>query len=107
MIEISSKLDLQAKLSNPGKIVVCFCASWCPFCDRFKPVFDKFASRSDFAVFIRVFVDEYSNPLWEDYDLEAVPTLILFENRRVMHRLDGGLGSGISEGEFSEWLKEG
>ena len=105
MIEISSKQQLQNELKNPGKIIACFCASWCPFCDRFSHIFDDYSSRHNSDIFIRVYVDEDSNPLWEDYSLDAVPTLILFENGNVIERLDGGLGSGISEREFTNWIR--
>ena len=106
MIEINSKRELQNELKKPGKIIACFCASWCPFCDRFSPVFDYYSARSNSDVFIRVFVDEDSNPLWEDYSLEAVPTLVMFENGKVVNRLDGGLGAGLSEREFAAWLRK-
>jgi len=56
-------------------------------------------------MFIQVYVDDDSNPLWEEYSLEAVPTLILFENGKVQERLDGGLGSGITEKQFINWMK--
>jgi thiol-disulfide isomerase/thioredoxin len=106
MIEINSKRELQNELKKSPKIVACFCASWCPFCDRFNPVFDHYAARSNPEIFIRVFVDEDSNPLWEDYSLESVPTLVLFENGNVASRLDGGLGAGINEKQFADWLRK-
>jgi thiol-disulfide isomerase/thioredoxin len=106
MIEISSKRELQNELRSTGRTIVCFCASWCPFCDRFSPVFDEYASRSTSDVFVRVFIDEDSNPLWEDFSIEAVPTLVLFDNGNMIRRLDGGLGAGVNERQFAEWLKK-
>ena len=105
MIEVENKQDLIELVEAHDKVLACFCASWCPFCDLFSPVFDKYAKNSGSTKFIRVYVDEDSNPLWEEYSIEAVPAIILFENGNVSKRLDGGLGSGIREKQFSDWLK--
>jgi hypothetical protein len=37
--------------------------------------------------------------------LESVPTLVLFENGNVAGRLDGGIGAGINEKQFADWLR--
>jgi hypothetical protein len=55
---------------------------------------------------IRVYVDDYDNPLWEEFLLEAVPTVIFFENGKVVRRLDAGLGLGLDEKEFGKWLEK-
>ena len=60
--------------------------------------------KTDFDVVLHVIVDDYDNPLWEEYSIEAVPTVILFELGTVLKRLDGRLGRGLNEKEFSEWL---
>ena len=44
--------------------------------------------------------------LWDDFDIPAVPTIILFEDGKVSKRLDGRLGSGLSEEEFKTWISE-
>lgn len=106
MIEVGNRRDLLDQLEVQKRVVAFFCASWCPFCMNFQLVFDRYAQESDPGEFIRVSVDEDSNPLWEEYCLEAVPTIILFEDGRATKRLDGSLGSGISEKQFRGWLKK-
>ena len=106
MIEINRVSEFKNALRKPGKTIACFCASWCPFCRRFNPIFDKYKSHSISNNFIRVFLDEESNPLWEDYALKTVPTIIMFEKGEIINRLDGGLGLGISETRFTEWLRK-
>jgi thioredoxin 1 len=105
MIEISDQRDLTNQLSQSKKVVALFYASWCPFCRSFLSVFGKYAQTTDFAVFLRVKIDEDDNPLWEIYSLEAVPSIILFENGKVSRRLDCELGAGLNEKQFSEWLQ--
>ena len=61
--------------------------------------------KRNFECVLRVNVDDYDNPLWEDYSIEAVPTVILFDEGRVCRRLDGRLGEGLSEKQLSEWLE--
>jgi thioredoxin 1 len=106
MIEVSSKSELASQFKANEKVVALFYASWCPFCTRFLPVFDKYAKKTSSKFFLRINVDDEDNPLWEEYDLEAVPSLILFEKGQVRRRLDCKLGSGLNEEGLSVWLKK-
>ena len=106
MIEVSSKDDLGDHLKKSKKVLALFYASWCPFCRRFLPAFDKNYSRCDFKLVLRVNVDDDDNPLWEEYSIGAVPTVILFEEGKVCRRLEGRFGYGLSEKQFEDWLKE-
>ncbi|MGI0148444.1 MAG: thioredoxin family protein, partial [Thermoplasmata archaeon] len=74
--------------------VVMFWATWCPFCRRFKTEFERLASSHPWR-FAAVYLDDESNPLWDDYAVEVVPTLALFRDGNVVDRLDGILGYGI------------
>ena len=106
MIEVTSKKDLESQLLKEKKVLALFYASWCPFCTRFLPVFKRASSESKFAVFLMVRIDDYNNPLWEDYDIEAVPTAILLVEGKVQRRLDADLGGGLRISEFNEWLEK-
>ena len=55
---------------------------------------------------LHVLLDDYDNPLWDDYDVAAVPTVIVFEEGKVSSRLDGRLGRGLPVAQFLGWLKE-
>lgn len=104
MIEVSNESDLTCQLKAHKKVVALFYASWCPFCVSFLPVFSK--NDQGHSKFLRVRVDDYSNPLWEQYSLEVVPTIIFFERGKVSQRLDGRLGFGLSEKQFGDWLEK-
>ena len=106
MIEVSSRKDLESQLLNEKKVLALFYASWCPFCTRFLPVFKRAAAEAKFAVFLMVRIDDYNNPLWEDYDIEAVPTAIFLVEGKVQRRLDADLGGGLGIREFDEWLEK-
>jgi hypothetical protein len=62
-------------------------------------------SKHGFDNTLRVYIDDYDNPLWEDYSIEAVPTVVLFDKGRVTRRLEARLGSGLTEKKFNDWLK--
>jgi len=106
MIEIDSKEELNGVLEKTEKVLVLFYASWCPYCMRFVPVFDKKIGSFKVVSVIRVLLDDYNNPLWDDYDIEAVPTVIFFEKGKVSRRLDGRLSVGLNEKQLNIWLEE-
>lgn len=106
MIEVNSRKDLDNQFMKEKIVLALFYASWCPFCAHFLPVFDKAAAESKFAIFLHVRIDDYNNPLWEDYSIEAFPTAILLFGGKAQRRLDGKLGERLSLREFNEWLKK-
>jgi hypothetical protein len=55
---------------------------------------------------IHVLLDDYDNPLWDEYSIEAVPTLIFFAKGKVSRRLDGKSGAGLNEKQLKVWLEE-
>jgi len=105
MIEVSNKYDLESQLKKGKRVLALFYASWCPFCRNFLPAFDKNYSKYGFNLILRVKVDDDDNPLWEEYSIEAVPTVILFEKEKVCRRLDGRFGYGIGEIQYKAWLE--
>ena len=104
MIEVSNKRDLERLLKKNKRVLALFYASWCPYCRIFLPVFDKNVSNRRFNLVLRVKVDDYDNPLWDEYSIKAVPTIIFFDEGQVSRRLDGRLGYGLNEKEFKDWL---
>jgi thiol-disulfide isomerase/thioredoxin len=97
--------ELEEKVKQSKSVLVLFCASWCPFCQNFFSTFDRLPLKHGFDNMLRVYIDDYDNPLWEDYSINAVPTVVLFDQGRVTRRLDARLGSGLTEKKFNEWLK--
>jgi thioredoxin 1 len=84
--------------------VVMFWATWCPFCRRFSSEFERLAAARPWR-FVSVYLDDEQNPLWEDYDVEVVPTLALFQNGKLVDRLDGVLGYGIDKRMVDDFVR--
>ena len=106
MEEVSEKRDLDLILKENKQVLALFCSSWCPFCRSFFPAFNKGITKYSFERMIRVYLEDDDNPLWEEYSIEAVPTVILFEKAQASSRLDARLGAGLSENQFKEWLEK-
>jgi len=85
--------------------VVLFWAGWCPFCRAFRPLFDA-AIREHDAQFALVRLDEYSNPLWDTYRVDVVPSLAFFRGGALVARKDGTLGRGLSKADLETFLDE-
>lgn len=95
MLEVRDANAFQdSVVRSPEPTVVMFWATWCPFCRRFKDEFDKLASSRPWR-FAAVYLDDESNPIWDDYAVDVVPTLALFRDGTVVDRMDGILGYGI------------
>ena len=104
MIEVDNAEKLNAILEKTERVLVLFYATWCPYCVNFVPVFNKRIVNFSIGNVIHVLLDEYDNQLWDDYDIEAVPTVIFFEKGKVSKRLDGRFGIGLNEKQLNVWL---
>ena len=91
-------------VKNKKKIFVLFYASWCPFSQRFLPIFEKY-SQNNSQECIRVKTDDKAK-LCEKYLIDTVPTVLLFELGTVTKRLDGEPGAGLSEQQLKKMLTE-
>jgi thiol-disulfide isomerase/thioredoxin len=106
MNTFKSNRELLDNVKDNRRVLVLFCASWCPFCQDFFPVFDRTVKKHTFDKVLRVYIDDDNNPLWEDYSIESVPSAMLFVDGKESSRLDARLGFGLSEKGFIDWLKK-
>ena len=81
-------------LKNREPIAVLFEAKWCPFCSEFTPIFESL--RQTKLLFAIVDVSDLDDPLWETFDIDIVPTVLLFKSGKVIQRYDGVAGEGLN-----------
>jgi thioredoxin 1 len=105
MIEVDNEVDLNCELKINKKVLALFYASWCPYCRGFLSSFHKNIANYPSYCIIRVNLDDYSNLLWDDYSVEAVPTIIFFNDGQISSRLDGKSDEGLNEKQLKRWLK--
>lgn len=89
------------RLLHEGTWVVAFLADWCPFCRRFLPDFSAMDGERGFRVAIGDVTSEES-PLWDDFRIDVVPTVVVFRGERPVFRVDGILGFGLPNGGLAK-----
>lgn len=104
MSKIDVEYGLEDVLKSKNKVFVLFYASWCPFSQRFLPVFDKFAEGKTQSC-ARVKTDDKAS-LCEKYSVDVVPTVLFFTNGKAAKRLDGAPGVGLNEKQLKDFANK-
>jgi thiol-disulfide isomerase/thioredoxin len=102
--KINVEYGLEEMLKSKSKAVVLFYASWCPFSQRFLPTFEKF-SKSRPESCLRIVTDDKAS-LCEKYEVDVVPTVLVFEKGKVAKRLDAVAGKGLSEKQLVDFVSK-
>lgn len=75
-------------LDSKEPILVDFFATWCGPCNMLSPILENISNtRADFNI-AKVNIDELRD-LAIDYEVEVVPTLLIFKNGKVIGRIEG------------------
>jgi thiol-disulfide isomerase/thioredoxin len=101
MSELGSA-DFDDLFSRNEKALVLFCAVWCPFCQKFKPIFDSIETK--FFLFSTKLNDD--SPLWDRFSVETAPTIKAFDGEKIMGRRDAQQGIGLTNDNVDILLKE-
>ncbi len=101
-------MQFDTLFSTGEKAIIMFYADWCPFCRRFKPIFESIAESRD-GINCKMYeskINDDDNPLWDRFSINAVPTVIAFNHGRVLSRRDAKMGAGLNESDLRSILKE-
>lgn len=93
--------DLKKSLKRHTYVIALFYASWCPFCIKFLPIFEKYAEKSQ-QMFLIVQDDEES--IADKYSVKVYPSVLFFENGEIADRLDGVLRIGLDEKQLIDFI---
>lgn len=97
--------DFDSKvLGDNKKTMVLFFASWCPYCISIKPYFEEINAGNIRKVEAQV--DEDDNLLWDKFNIQAIPTIIVFENGRMIARKDAKKHVGLTKNDIDSIIKE-
>ena len=95
-----AKSDIENVLKSKEKAFVLFYASWCPFSQRFLPIFEDYA-KSNPQECMSVVIDDKPD-LCEKYQIDYYPTVMLFKNGVVEKRLDATPGLGLTKKQLHD-----
>lgn len=90
VVLLSSIGDFQSKvIDHQGKVVVYFMSDWCGACKTYAPIFKRVAERFAGKVpFIKIDA-QAAEELSRTYNIEYLPTTLIFENGKETKRLVG------------------
>ena len=101
-----SKIDIEHGLDDiiktKGRAFILFYASWCPHSQRFLPIFEKHSKGREQSC-MRVMIDDKAS-IMDEYSVEYVPTVLVFENGKLIKRLDAVPGLGLNEKQLIDLL---
>jgi len=102
-MDVSRNSSPEREIENKDRAFVLFYATWCPFSQRFLPVFEEYA-RGNPQECMSVIVDDRPD-LCELYAIEYYPTVLLFKKGKVHKRLDATPGVGLNKKQLAELTK--
>jgi len=82
-------------LEAKEKAFVLFYASWCPFSQRFLPIFEEYAKTNPREC-ISVVIDDRPD-LCDKYEIEYYPTVLFLQKGKINKRLDATPGEGLTK----------
>jgi thioredoxin-like negative regulator of GroEL len=89
------------RLNRTGTLAVLFAAEWCPFCRKFSPIFESALKAKSMSGALAD-LSNFENPLWETFDIQVVPTVMIFRDGELVYRKDAVLGQGLPNDAMNE-----
>jgi thioredoxin 1 len=81
--------------------IIDFWAEWCGPCKKMAPVYEDVSEAFDSVKFGKVDMEEHSD-LATEFNVRALPTLLVVEGGEVKARTQGFMG----EDDLEEWVQE-
>ena len=92
--------NIDDELKSKEKAFVLFYATWCPYSQRFLPIFQEYAKNNPQEC-VSIIIDDKPD-LCEKYEIEYYPTVLMFKKGAVEKRLDATPGLGLTKKQLKE-----
>ncbi len=98
--------DIDSIMNNSNSLIL-FYADWCPYCKKFIPIFEEVIKKINTKILVgSIKLNDDDNPLWDRFNINAVPTLIAFSNNSIKSRRDAKMGLGLNKDDINSILTE-
>ncbi|MHB8138545.1 MAG: thioredoxin domain-containing protein [Smithellaceae bacterium] len=94
--------DLKQALKENDKLIAMVYVSWCPFCRKAVPVFEKQAPAKQRNLLL---VADDEERVADLYGIDIFPSLLHFEKGQVTKRLDGKPGIGLNDKQITDFIQ--
>lgn len=98
-----TKSQFEEITNKPGTHLIVFAARWCGFCSRFLQQAKSLPAAPDVKLDL-VDTDNPDESLWDEYDVNIVPTLLVIKDSKVIFRRDGKSFAGLSVADLQEGI---
>ncbi len=93
----TTKDNLEKTIAENEIVLVDFWASWCGPCRMFAPVFEKSSEKHQDITFAKVNTEE-ERELAEMFQIQSIPTLMVFRDQILLYAQPGALPETALEG---------
>jgi thioredoxin 1 len=101
VLELSSDNIEETIKNNPSLVVDCW-APWCGPCRMMSPVIDELAKDYQGKITFGKMNTDENQVIAGKYDIQAIPTLLIFKNGKLADRKVGALPKKVLEGELTK-----
>jgi len=92
--------NIDDELKSKEKAFVLFYATWCPYSQRFLPIFQEYAKNNPQEC-VSIIIDDKPD-LCEKYEIEYYPTVLMYKKGAIEKRLDATPGLGLTKKQLKE-----
>jgi len=68
--------------------IICFSASWCSPCQKFKPIYSQIADRYKHLKFFKVDIDD-NEDFTNKFEIKSIPTFVFLKNGEKINEYTG------------------
>ena len=103
VVEVNGANIEELVKNNPSLVVDCW-APWCGPCRMMSPVIDELAADYKGKITFGKLNTDLNQDIAAKYEIQAIPTLLIFKDGKLADRKVGALPKKILEGELTKSL---